>query len=47
MAPSDLDWPIMAFGVTGADFRIVSPPELADRVGEWGARFTRAVRPPA
>jgi predicted DNA-binding transcriptional regulator YafY len=47
MTPSDLDWPIMAFGVTGADFRIVSPPELAYRVGEWGARFTRAVRPPA
>ena len=43
MTPSDLDWPLMALGVTGADFRIVSPPELADRVRDWGERFGRAV----
>ena len=42
MTPSDLDWPLIALGVTGADFRVVSPPELADRVGEWGSRFRRA-----
>jgi predicted DNA-binding transcriptional regulator YafY len=42
MTPSDLDWPIIALGLTGADFRVVSPPELAGRVDEWGARFTRA-----
>jgi predicted DNA-binding transcriptional regulator YafY len=46
MTPSDLDWPIIAFGVTGADFHVVSPPELADRVRDWYARFGRAVRPP-
>jgi predicted DNA-binding transcriptional regulator YafY len=46
MTPSDLDWPLMALGVTGADFRVVSPPEVADRVRDWGDRFTRAVRPP-
>jgi hypothetical protein len=37
----------MAFGVTGAEFHVVSPPELADRVRDWGDRFGRAVRPPA
>jgi predicted DNA-binding transcriptional regulator YafY len=46
MTPSDLDWPLIALGVTGADFRVVSPPELADRVGEWGNRFRRAARRP-
>ena len=42
MTPSDLDWPLMALGVSGADFRVVSPPELADRVRDWGDRFRRA-----
>ncbi len=42
MTPSDLDWPVIAFGVTGADFHVVSPPELADRVRDWGDRFRRA-----
>jgi predicted DNA-binding transcriptional regulator YafY len=42
MTPSDLDWPLIAFGVTGADFRVVSPPELADRVRDWADRFRRA-----
>jgi predicted DNA-binding transcriptional regulator YafY len=46
MTPADLDWPVIALGLTGADFLVVSPPELAGRVGEWGDRFTRAVRPP-
>lgn len=43
MTPPDLDWPLMALGMSGADFRIVSPPELADRVRDWGDRFRRAV----
>ena len=47
MTPPDLDWPIIALGVTGADFQVLSPPELADRIRGWGSRFTRAVRPPA
>jgi predicted DNA-binding transcriptional regulator YafY len=48
MAPGDnLDWPVIALGVAGADFQVVSPPELAERIGDWGARFSRAVRPPA
>jgi predicted DNA-binding transcriptional regulator YafY len=44
MTPDNLDWPVIALGVTGADFRVLSPPELAERVADWGARFTRAAR---
>ena len=45
MTPGDnLDWPVIALGVAGADFQVLSPPELAARVGDWGARFTRASR---
>jgi predicted DNA-binding transcriptional regulator YafY len=48
MAPPDsLDWPVIALGVAGADFRVLSPPELAERVAEWGARFSRAHGLPA
>jgi predicted DNA-binding transcriptional regulator YafY len=43
----NLDWAVIALGVTGADFRVLSPPELAEQVADWGARFTRAVRPQA
>jgi len=41
-----LDWPVIALGVTGADFRVLTPPELAERVADWGTRFTRAVQAP-
>ena len=48
MTPGDnLDWPVIALGVAGADFQVLSPPELIDRVGDWGTRFSRAARPPA
>ncbi len=48
MAPGDnLDWPVIVLGVAGAGFRVLSPPELAARIGDWGARFSRAVRPHA
>jgi predicted DNA-binding transcriptional regulator YafY len=48
MTPQDsLDWAVIALGVTGADFRVVSPPELAGLVADWGARFSRAASPPA
>jgi predicted DNA-binding transcriptional regulator YafY len=42
MTADSLDWPTMALGVLAADFRVVSPPELLDRVRDWGARFSRA-----
>ncbi|QFG26060.1 YafY family protein [Actinomadura sp. WMMB 499] len=37
-----LDWAAMALGVVGADFHVVDPPELRERVHEWAARFGRA-----
>ncbi len=42
MTAESLDWPTMALGVVGADFEVVSPPELAEQVRDWGARFSRA-----
>ena len=42
----NLDWAVIALGAAGADFRVLSPPELAERVADWGARFTRAVQHP-
>jgi predicted DNA-binding transcriptional regulator YafY len=43
MTADELEWPILGLGLVGADFRVVSPPELIDRVRDWGARFSRAV----
>jgi predicted DNA-binding transcriptional regulator YafY len=45
MTADSLDWPVLALGAAGADFRVLSPPELLDRVHEWGRRFTRAAGP--
>jgi predicted DNA-binding transcriptional regulator YafY len=42
MTTDALAWPIMALGSTGADFRVLSPPELLDQVRDWGQRFTLA-----
>ncbi|OPG13979.1 YafY family protein [Microbispora sp. GKU 823] len=42
MTTHSLDWPIMSLGVLGADFRVIEPPELLDRIHDWGARFQRA-----
>jgi predicted DNA-binding transcriptional regulator YafY len=47
MTPDSLDWAAIALGLAGADFRVVSPPELAELIGEWGVRFTRAGAPAA
>jgi predicted DNA-binding transcriptional regulator YafY len=40
----NLEWPLFGLGVAGADFQVLSPPELAERIADWGARFTRATR---
>jgi len=46
MTPGDnLDWPVIALGVAGADFQVLSPPELTARIEDWGTRFSRAARP--
>jgi predicted DNA-binding transcriptional regulator YafY len=42
MTADSLDWPVMALGAVGADFRVVAPPELLDRVRDWGRRFSQA-----
>jgi predicted DNA-binding transcriptional regulator YafY len=42
MTADSLDWPVMALGAVGADFQVVSPPELVHRVRDWGRRFTQA-----
>ncbi|MGD3112844.1 helix-turn-helix transcriptional regulator [Streptomyces sp. YGL11-2] len=42
MTADSLDWPAMAMGVLGADFHVLHPPELLDRIHEWGTRFHRA-----
>ena len=42
MTPENLDWPIIAVGVVGADFHVVDPPELNDRIRDWTTRFIRA-----
>jgi predicted DNA-binding transcriptional regulator YafY len=44
MTSDDLDWPLVALGMAGAEFLIAGPPELADRAREWGDRFSRAAR---
>jgi predicted DNA-binding transcriptional regulator YafY len=47
MTTDSLDWPVMALGAVGADFEVLSPPELADQVRDWGRRFSRAGPPGA
>jgi predicted DNA-binding transcriptional regulator YafY len=42
MTADSLDWPTMALGAAGAGFQVVSPPELLDRVHDWGRRFSQA-----
>ena len=41
MNVDSLDWPVMVLGLVGADFVVESPPELAERIAEVGARFIR------
>jgi predicted DNA-binding transcriptional regulator YafY len=42
MTGDSLDWPAVALGMAGADFQVVCPPELLDRVRDWGRRFSQA-----
>jgi predicted DNA-binding transcriptional regulator YafY len=42
MTTDSLDWPTMALGAVGAGFQVVSPPELLERVHDWGRRFSQA-----
>ena len=47
MNVDDLYWPVMVLAASGADFVVESPPELAARVAEVGARFSRVRTAPA
>jgi predicted DNA-binding transcriptional regulator YafY len=42
MRADSLDWPAMLLGSLGADFEVVTPPELLDHVRGWAATFGRA-----
>lgn len=45
MTADNLDWPTLALGAVDAEFEVLRPPELADHIREWGARFTRSASP--
>lgn len=42
MRAETLDWPAMALGSVGAEFRVTSPQELIGYLREWSERFGRA-----
>ncbi|MGS2805688.1 helix-turn-helix transcriptional regulator [Nocardia sp. MW-W600-9] len=42
MTVDNLDWPILLLGKVEAEFRVLGPPELTDRLAEWGSRFRAA-----
>jgi len=44
METDDLSWPALALGMVGAEFTVVSPPELRELLEEWSGRFARAAR---
>src|SRR5438067_1446586 len=42
MTADALEWPVLGLGMVGAEFQVISPPELIDWMRDWGARFSRA-----
>ena len=42
MSADALEWPLMGLGIMGAEFAVVSPPELVEQLRDWGGRFARA-----
>lgn len=44
MRADNMDWPALALGSIGAEFEVVQPAELVERIREWAARFTRATQ---
>jgi len=41
MTADQLEWPMMLLGGLGAEFEVISPPELLDGVRDWARRFTQ------
>lgn len=42
METDELDGPLFVLGAVGADFTVVTPPELTSRATDWGRRFVEA-----
>jgi predicted DNA-binding transcriptional regulator YafY len=42
MEADDLSWPALALGAVGAEFTVLSPPELRELLSDWSGRFGRA-----
>jgi hypothetical protein len=43
MDTDSLDWPVLVLGAVRAEFTVVAPDELRERLGEWSQRFARAL----
>ena len=43
MTTDSLDWVMMALGAVGAEFDVVSPPEVIEHARDWMGRFGRAI----
>jgi predicted DNA-binding transcriptional regulator YafY len=46
MQAESLDWPAMILGGLGADFEVVTPPELLEQVRRWALTFQRGTGQP-
>jgi predicted DNA-binding transcriptional regulator YafY len=46
MTADQLEWPMFLLGSLGAEFEVISPPELLDGVRDWARRFGQAARVP-
>ena len=42
MTADQLEWPMFLLGSLGAEFEVISPPELLDGIRDWARRFGRA-----
>jgi predicted DNA-binding transcriptional regulator YafY len=47
MTADQLEWPLLLLGGLGADFEVISPPELLDQMRDWVLRFSRASQRPS
>ncbi|WP_148233069.1 MULTISPECIES: helix-turn-helix transcriptional regulator [Thermomonospora] len=47
MNTDSLDWPVMILAMLGADFHVVRPPELLERLRATAAALTRSLERPA
>ena len=43
METDSLDWTLLVLGAVRAEFTVLAPDELRDRLAEWAQRFTRSV----